>query len=48
MPYSEDLVKTQQVMQEVCDQIKSELNSVVDGPKVLGVKRTKRSQGLHF
>lgn len=43
VPYSEDLVKTQQVMQEVCDQIKSELNSVVDGPKVLGVKELSES-----
>ncbi len=39
VPYAEDLEKVTQVMQDVCEKVKSELPSIVEGPRVLGVTK---------
>ncbi|HON86683.1 MAG TPA: mechanosensitive ion channel family protein [Bacillota bacterium] len=43
VPYSQDLGKVAQVMQGVCDAAKSELESIVEGPRVLGVSKLGES-----
>ena len=43
VPYSQDLEKVTQVMQGVCDAARRELESIVEGPRVLGVSKLGES-----
>lgn len=43
VPYSQDLEKVTQVMEGVCDAAKRELESIVEGPTVLGVSKLGES-----